>query len=68
MPEVHSQGYCHACQRKVTVRAPGCRHFLHLVLSLLTLGLWIIVWGVAAIGKPKWFYDFCGTFVGRYKL
>lgn len=33
----------------VLVDGHRTNHLLHLILSLVTLGLWLIVWGIAAI-------------------
>lgn len=37
--------YCHNCQRSTKFNEPrGPKHWLHAVLSVITFGLWVIVW------------------------
>ncbi|GBC61207.1 hypothetical protein DENIS_2167 [Desulfonema ishimotonii] len=37
-------GYCPHCNREVSIRYSSPRHFLHLAVSVMTFGLWLIVW------------------------
>lgn len=51
-----SSSYCHTCQRQSLFQKPGINHLLHLILSVLTLGLWLFVWLILAMinaGKPE---------------
>ncbi len=46
---------CKACGTKTLHLVPRANHILHLLLSLLSLGLWIPIWFLLAIapGAPK---------------
>ena len=46
--KVHELRTC-ACGRLVTVQVRRPNHALHAVMSLLTMGLWLIVWLIAII-------------------
>ncbi len=37
-------GYCGRCNCKVIVHRSTPNHFLHVLLSLLTCGIWMFVW------------------------
>ena len=39
-----TQRYCLSCDRPVLAEKQRPNHILHLILSLLTCGLWVIVW------------------------
>ena len=39
-----TQRYCLSCDRPVLAEKQRPNHILHLILSLLTCGLWLIVW------------------------
>ena len=43
-----SAGWCFSCGRQTVMVKPRVNHLLHLALSVVTLGLWLIVW--AALG------------------
>ena len=36
--------FCPTCGRQSLFQRPGINHVLHLILSLVTVGLWVIVW------------------------
>lgn len=36
--------WCNVCQQQRLFTAPTPSHLLHLVLTLITFGLWLIVW------------------------
>jgi hypothetical protein len=42
MSSRHRPAYCAFCETEQSFRRPTFRHGLHLTLSLLTLGLWLI--------------------------
>lgn len=44
----------------VLARAKGPSHILHLLLTLVTGGLWAIVWIFACMGKKDWRCPTCG--------
>ena len=39
-----ASGYCGKCLKQSPVRRVQVRHWPHLVLTLLTAGLWAIIW------------------------
>jgi hypothetical protein len=59
MPE--SRGYCVECRRNVLIRCAGPMHWLHLLLILITSGLWIPCWIIAAMMPGDWRCSRCGA-------
>lgn len=47
------------CRRKFT--RPGVNHLLHVVLVVLTAGLWLPIWLIAIISNRPWRCDECGS-------
>ncbi|MFZ0545319.1 MAG: hypothetical protein WAM60_07765 [Candidatus Promineifilaceae bacterium] len=43
MAEEYKAGYCKACGEKRKLARPKVNHILHLLLSLVTAGFWLIV-------------------------
>jgi hypothetical protein len=43
--------YCNYCQKNVMAQSNKPNHLLHLVLSVVTAGLWLIVWLVLVISS-----------------
>jgi hypothetical protein len=41
--------YCAVCQRQSLFQKPRINHVLHLILSIVTLGLWLIVWAILGL-------------------
>jgi len=39
-----TQKFCNQCQRLVPATREGANHILHLLLTLLTCGLWLLIW------------------------
>jgi len=62
---VEVKGYCGNCQKQVLIRRKGTNHLLHLILTLLTGGLWAIVWVICAIKVNGWRCSQCGEKAGR---
>jgi hypothetical protein len=65
---VQSTSYCATCQRQSLFTKPRINHVLHLILSVLTLGVWaLLVWlplGLINSGrKPK--CATCGMAAGQ---
>lgn len=52
--------YCKRCVKQVLSRRKGTNHILHLLLSLITGGLWIIVWIFCDIKIGGWRCAQCG--------
>ncbi len=43
--------YCAHCKKNVMSTRPTPNHVLHLLLTILTFGLWLFVWACAALWK-----------------
>jgi hypothetical protein len=54
-------GYCGRCKEPVLVRRRGANHILHLLLTICTAGLWLIVWLGVGIRFGGWRCTRCGT-------
>ena len=53
-------GYCSNCKKNVLIRAQKPNHVLHLILSIVTSGLWIIIWVILSIRAKEWHCSQCG--------
>lgn len=49
MAEVLGSIYCRRCRRWVAASRTATPHVLHLLLAVITFGLWLLVWAVSAI-------------------
>jgi len=54
-------GYCKDCQAKRVLTRPGTNHILHLLLSIFTAGLWLIIWLGVGIKMGGWSCGTCGS-------
>jgi len=63
-----ASGYCKRCRKAVLVRRPGTNHVLHLLLTIVTAGLWIIVWIGVGIKIGGWRCANCGRKAKRSLL
>lgn len=61
MAEQKKSGLCADCGRRVVVFRKGTSHLLHLVLTVLTAGIWVIVWIGTAIKFGGWRCQTCGS-------
>ncbi len=46
MSAIQGTGYCQMCGRQSYFTKPRVNHVLHLILSIVTLGAWLVVWAV----------------------
>jgi hypothetical protein len=60
-----AKGYCQTCEKQVLIKRKGTNHLLHLLLTLLTGGFWIIVWILCAIKVDVWRCSQCGEKASR---
>lgn len=60
-----ASGYCKNCGKKVRIERPSTSHVLHLILSVLTCGLWIPIWILCSIRIGGWRCVSCGSIVSR---
>lgn len=63
MSYIEDSAYCMACEANVLIRALRPNHVLHLLLSTVTMGLWMIVWGVLSVRKKNWRCSRCGRLI-----
>lgn len=61
MITVERGGYCKHCKEQVRVFRRAPNHILHLILTLLTFGLWIIVWLGVSVSFGGWRCCRCGS-------
>lgn len=55
-----TQKYCQDCKQNALVRRRGTNHLLHLLLTIVTGGLWLIVWILAVPKFGGWRCSQCG--------
>ena len=60
-----ASGYCTHCQKQVLIKRKGTNHILHLLLTLFTGGIWLIVWILCAVKVGGWHCSRCGIKVSR---
>lgn len=53
MPTVQRMHYCLSCARQTLHVQQKPNHILHLLLSLVTAGLWILIWIGLRSSKPQ---------------
>lgn len=61
MAEQYKSGFCKTCNEPRKVSRPKINHVLHLLLSLVTFGLWAIIWIGISIRVGGWRCDTCGS-------
>lgn len=58
----HAARHCPSCDAHVMGIRNTPNHILHLLLSLVTMGLWLPVWLiVGATSDPRYYCTQCGT-------
>jgi zinc-ribbon domain len=60
-----ASGFCKGCNRQVVVRRQGTNHVLHLLLALVTVGIWIPIWLLLSIKIGGWRCGSCGLRASR---
>ena len=63
MSEQRKKKNCKSCEKSVLAVRPGINHVLHLLLSIITVGLWIPVWIAMSIRIGGWKCPQCGSSV-----
>jgi hypothetical protein len=56
--------FCPSCDKNVLAVRPGTSRLRNLSLTVLTLGLWSVVWVVDAYRRPGWRCSACDRQVG----
>lgn len=62
MAEQMRQGFCQECGKYTLVKRKGVSHILHLLLSIFTIGFWVLVWiALALLNIGGWRCQTCGS-------
>ena len=56
--------FCPACNKHVRAVRPGTSRLRQFGLTVVTLGLWAVVWMVDAVRRPGWRCSVCDRRVG----
>jgi len=62
---------CPVCNKRVLIlcKEKNINHILHLLLSVFTCGIWLIIWLLCAISnstvQEDWYCSVCGTNLGE---
>lgn len=64
MSQQETTKFCVRCNKPVLAVRPGTSRLRHLGLTVLTLGIWSIVWMVDAFRRPGWRCLNCDQRVG----
>ena len=60
MAQKQTQKHCKSCQKQVLATKKGPNHILHLILTLVTVGAWVIVWILVSLFQDPWRCSQCG--------
>lgn len=68
MPLEQYRAWCPYCESTRLFTRPAPTHLIHLVITLFTCGLWILVWFAVSISCAfgRWTCNVCGCEPGRY--
>ena len=59
--------FCKSCQGKRMAQAPSPNHILHLLLTLITFGLWLPIWILVSLFSGGQFHcTHCGNRVSMW--
>lgn len=61
MADQRKSGFCKQCKKRVVVFRAGTSHVLHLILSIVTAGIWLFVWLLASMKIGGWRCADCGS-------
>lgn len=62
----HTQGFCKNCDDFNLAVQKGTNHILHLLLSIITGGLWLAVWIIISLNSSESRCVKCGSIVNTY--
>jgi hypothetical protein len=65
MATQEATGNCKLCNRQVLIRRKATTHIFHFIMSLLTAGVWIIIWILCAVRIGGWRCTVCGSKASR---
>lgn len=54
-------GHCKPCGKRIILKRKGTNHILHAILSIFTLGFWVIIWIGSTIKFGGWYCSACGS-------
>jgi rubrerythrin len=54
MATEHSQRYCPVCRKNVLAIRQDINHIVHLLLTIITCGIWAIFWIGFAVDQTGW--------------
>jgi hypothetical protein len=57
----YKSGFCQACGEQRKVERQKINHILHLLLSIITFGLWLIVWLGISVRVGGWRCEKCAS-------
>lgn len=60
----YSTGFCDHCNDNVKIQRKTPNHIFHFIMSILTCGIWLIVWALIASEKESWRCSRCGKKLG----
>jgi DNA-directed RNA polymerase subunit RPC12/RpoP len=61
MASEEAPGYCSHCKKKVKVRKNKLNHIFHFIMTIITLGIWAIIWIFLALSNAfEWRCVNCG--------
>ena len=55
-----STGFCFHCNEQILTTKQCPNHILHLFLTIITGGLWLIIWLIISMTSPNWRCSKCG--------
>ncbi len=65
MAEDKSGCWCERCKKNTVAYRKGTNHVLHLLLTVFTLGLWLLFWFLASVKIGGWRCTQCGSQVSK---
>lgn len=57
----YKSGFCANCNQGRKVERPKINHILHLLLSILTAGIWLLIWLGVSVRVGGWRCEACGS-------
>lgn len=54
------RGYCEDCDAPRKLERPTANHVVHLIITIITMGLWLPVWLMACVRFGGWQCSTCG--------
>ena len=61
MSRENNPGFCKTCDASRALSRKGTNHTLHIVLSIISVGLWLPIWALDSIRFGGWICNYCGS-------